>query len=396
MISRRLFLGASATALATPALGQLAAHATTAATPQRFTLNLVNNSGSATAYAYVVGLSGNRPLFVRRDGSSYYPPSPGSPVTPLGEDPSIALGGPGSSTTVSIPRMYGARIYVVTGAKLNFFVNPGPHIVHPSFLNPGDPNINKNWTFAEFTFNEAELFANISYVDFVAAPLGLSLRSLSGRVETVPGLPAGALDGICAALQAQASKEGSAWNQLIQKGPDGRNLRAMSAHYKASAFANYLGGYIDQCWAKYAGTDLVVDTQSGAGRLTGRVSGGVLRFNNGETFTKPSTADVFSCDSGPFSLAGASEVRKAIIPRLAAALNRTTLLSNPNQPHGEVASNFYRTPATNHYARIVHERLPDNRGYAFPYDDVSPGPDFSGATRSGDPGTLTVDVKRLR
>ncbi|MBP2478014.1 hypothetical protein JOF53_006886 [Crossiella equi] len=396
MISRRLFLGATATALATPALGQLTAGSALAATPQRFTLNLVNNSGSGTAYAYVVGLSDNRPLFVRRDGSSYYPPSPGAPVTPLGEDPSIPLGGPGSTTSVQIPRMYGARIYVVTDSKMSFFVNPGPHVVHPSFVNPADANINKNWTFAEFTFNEAELFANISYVDFVGAPLGLSLRSLSGRTETVPGLPAGALDGVCSALQAQASKEGSAWNQLIQKGPDGRNLRAMSAHYKAGSFSNYLAGYIDQCWSKYQGTDLVVDTQAGFGRLTGRVSGGVLRFNNGETFAKPSTADVLSCDSGPFSLAGASEVRKAIIPRLAAALNRTTLLSNPNQPHGEVAGNFYKNAATNHYARIVHERLPDNRGYAFPYDDVSPGPDYSGAVRSGDPGTLTVDVKRLR
>jgi len=38
----------------------------------------------------------------------------------------------------------------------------------------------------------------------------------------------------------------------------------------------------------------------------------------------------------------------------------------------------------------VHARLPANRGYAFPYDDVSPGPDFSGAVSAPDPGVLTV------
>lgn len=395
MVTRRNFLGAGAAALAVPLLPRRAF----AATPARFNLALLNASGQNTAFAYVTGFDNGRPVFVRADGSAYYPPSPSAPVTPLGADCAIPLGVNGSTVRVSVPRMYGARIYLCIGSRLDFYVNPGPAVVHPSFLNTSDTNFNKNWTFAEFTFNEYELFSNISYVDFVAAPLGLSLRSLSGRVETIPGLPAASLDPICYSLQQQATQEGSAWNSLIQRGPDGRNLRAMSAHYQASRFQNYLTGYIDACWNKYRNTTLTVDTQSGFGVLTARVGGdNLLRFNNGEAFAKPSTADVLSCDSGPFSLGGASDVRKAIIPRLAAALNRTTLLDNPNQPNGEVASRFYRNAQTNHYARLVHERLPDNRGYAFPYDDVtaSGGPDFSGAARSGDPDTLTVTLRALR
>ncbi|RZQ63827.1 glycoside hydrolase family 64 protein [Amycolatopsis suaedae] len=394
MISRRTFLGASAAALAVPALARLSA---SAQTPETFRLALVNNSGSNTAFAYVTGLSGGKPLFVRPNGSSYYPPSPGAPVTPLPEDCSIPLGGQGSTTTVSVPRMYGARIYVVTGEKLSFFVNPGPHVVHPSFLNTGDPNFARNWTFAEFTFNEAELFANISYVDFVAAPLGLSLRTASGKTETVPGLPAGALGSLVTRLEEQAGRDGAPWGSLVQRA-GGQPLRAMSAHYKAGEFGNYLGGYVDEVWNKYRGTDLKVDTQASFGVLTGRVGGdGQLRLGS-EGFAKPSTADIFSCDSGPFSLGGASDLRKALIPRLAAALNRTTLLANADQPNGEKPDQFYRTPATNHYARIVHELLPDNRGYAFPYDDVTAtgGPDFSGAVRAGDPDVLTVTVKSLR
>ena len=87
---------------------------------------------------------------------------------------------------------------------------------------------------------------------------------------------------------------------------------------------------------------------------------------------------------------------KSIVPRLAAAFNRTTLLANSNQPDGEDPGQFYQNAKTNHYARIVHSKLPDNRGYAFPYDDVSPGPDFSGAVHAGDPEVLTVNVKALR
>ena len=106
--------------------------------------------------------------------------------------------------------------------------------------------------------------------------------------------------------------------------------------------------------SKYTGETLTVDTQSGFGQLTARVSGDQLTFDNGEVFGKPSTADILSCDTGPFALDGASDVRKAIIPRLAAALNRTTLRDNPNQPHGEQPDQFYRNDRTNHYARIVH------------------------------------------
>ncbi|MGA6162093.1 glycoside hydrolase family 64 protein [Amycolatopsis magusensis] len=395
MISRRAFIGGSAAALAGVALSRFAP--ASAATPETFDLAIRNESGSGTAYAYVTGLSDGKPVFVKEGGATYFPPSPGAPTTPLAEDCAIPLGGPGSTTSVRVPRMYGARIYVVTGEKMTFFVNPGPNVVHPSFLNPDDPNYQLDWSFAEFTFNEAELFVNVSYVDFVAAPLALGLTTLSGASDSVPGLPAGALDGICAALEEQAAKDGAPWGKLIQKAGDGRNLRAMSAHYQSAEFGDYFAGYVDEVWAKYSGSPLTVDTQASWGKVTAQVADGVLKFDNGETFAKPSTADILSCDSGPFALGGASDVRKAIIPRLAAALNRTTLRDNADQPNGEKPENFYKTEKTNHYARIVHERLPDNRGYAFPYDDVTStgGPDFSGAVRAGDPDTLTITVKSL-
>ncbi|MFJ7219920.1 glycoside hydrolase family 64 protein [Amycolatopsis sp. NPDC098790] len=382
MISRRSFLGLTAATLATAVP---LARAASAATPDTFGLKLVNNSGSATVYAYVTGTTPDgRLVLLRADGTPYYPASPSAPTTPLPEDCAIPIA---SGAQVSVPKMGGARIYVVTDAKLDFFLDPGPNLVHPSFLNSGDPNYGKNWSFSEFTFNDTQLFANISYVDFVGIPMGLSLTSGSGT-STVNGLPAGALDQIASSL----SSLGGEWANLVQTGGGG-NLRVLSPHHHAAQFGGYLDGYIDQVWQKYAGTDLVVDSQNpGLGKFTGRVSGDQLVFG-AESFAKPSTADVWSCDSGPFALAaGASDARKAIVPRLAAALNRTTLLDNPNQPTDEDPSRFYGGDATNHYARIVHSKLPDNRGYAFPYDDVSPGPDFSGAVFAGDPQVLTITI----
>ena len=51
MVTRRNFLGASAAALAAGVAGPLISRPALAATPQRFTLNLVNASGQNTASA---------------------------------------------------------------------------------------------------------------------------------------------------------------------------------------------------------------------------------------------------------------------------------------------------------------------------------------------------------
>jgi hypothetical protein len=384
VLTRRSFLALSAASVTVAGLSRPPA---AAAAPSAFTLRLVDNSGSGGAFAYVTGTAPDaRLVLLRSDGSTYYPSSPSSPHTPLPADCAIPL-----PNQVTVPRMSAARLYVVTGgARLDFFLDPGPALVHPSFLNTSDTNYGKDFSFAEFTFNEVGLYANISYVDFVGPPLGLRLTAASAPEQSVSGLPAGSVDGIAADLAAV----GGPWGGLVQKGPGGRNLRVLAAHHKAGDFAGYLDGYIDAVWQRYSGSTLTVDSQNPAlGAFTGRVSGGVLTFGNGDGFGKPVTADVLNCDTGPFAIPpGASQARRAIVPRLAAAFNRTTLLDNPVQPTGEDPAKFYRNPVTNHYARVVHARLPGNRGYAFPYDDVTPGPDFSGSVYAQDPQVLTVAV----
>ena len=84
----------------------------------------------------------------------------------------------------------------------------------------------------------------------------------------------------------------------------------------------------------------------------------------------------------------------ALTARISAALNRSTLLSDASQPGGENPATYYKTSPTNHYARIIHSTSQDGRGYAFPYDDVTPngGTDQSGFVADPNPTLLTITL----
>jgi hypothetical protein len=159
-----------------------------------------------------------------------------------------------------------------------------------------------------------------------------------------------------------------------------------------SLFGDYFEPYVSAVWTHLATNTLTVDTQAQWGTVTGQVANGRLVVD-GIPFGRPSTADVFSCSSGPFAC-GASAEANRIIPRLAAAFNRSTLLASGEAPDPAGPGSFYTEGVTNHYARIVHEQLLDSRGYAFPYDDVaaSGGPDQCGAVYDGSPALLTIAV----
>jgi hypothetical protein len=364
------------------------------------TLNIAlqNQTTSNTVYAYVTGLAlqQNNALFLlQSDGMSHYfptqPPSIGSPLT---QNCAIALGNPGSTRTVTIPQIAGGRIWFSIGSPLTFLLNPGPALVEPSVTNPSDPNINTSWGFCEFTFSSAELYANISYVDFVGLPISLNLTNSSGATQNVTGLPQSGLDTICSGLISQTASDGQPWSSLIVKNSSGQNLRVLSPNngivMNRSMFSGYFEPYVAQTWSKYTGAPLTVDTQAGFGTLSGRVSNNLLTFG-GEEFTRPTTADIFSCSTGPFAT-GSDAERNVIIPRLAAAFNRSTLLMTDNSP--APLEDYYKDPITNHYSRIVHAANLDGRGYAFPYDDVAPagGPDQSGEVNDPNPRLLTVAV----
>lgn len=363
---------------------------------------LQNQTSSTTVYAYITGqaLDNNNALFLlQSDGKTYYyPTSPSSTGSALSQDCAIPLGAPGNTTTVTVPHLAGSRIWFSVDGTLTFLLNPGPALVEPSVTNPSDPNMNLSWDFCEFTFNAAELFVNISYVDFVCLPISLTLTNTSNATQYVSGMASDGLDTVCQGLTAQTASDGAGWSSLIVPKPSGGNLRALSPNngiiLNSSLFNGYFQNYVNQVWSQYTSQKLSIDTQASWGTVSGQVdsSSSLLDFGNGLTFSQPSAADIFSCSTGPF-VVGSNIELGALIARLSAAFNRSTLLIDSVEPSA-TPSQYYQNPITNHYARIVHAANLDGIGYAFPYDDVTPnnGANQSGAVQDPNPQLLTVAV----
>jgi len=369
-------------------------------------VGLYNSTQSSNVYAYITGLAinNNSALFLlESDGATaYYPSNPTSNGTALSANCAIALGAPGSTTTVTIPYIAGGRIWFCVGSTLTFLLNPGSSgagLVEPSVSNPSDPNYYLSWDFCEFTYNSSQLYANITYVDFVCLPIALTLTSTTGKVSHVSGMPSNGLTTVCNNLIAQNNTDGAGWDQLVVT-HNGSNLRALSPTqgivFNSSLFQNYWVDYINQVWDQYVSTPLNVDTQASWGIMTGNTSSDLtsLAFSCG-SFTKPSAADIFGASSGAFAPQSTNTAELLNIgARLDAAFNRSTLLIDTNQPDNEVVSSYYQNSCTNHYARIVHAANLDGRGYCFPYDDVTPdgGVDQSGFVSDGTPANFCITV----
>ncbi|KAK6362620.1 hypothetical protein TWF730_000076 [Orbilia blumenaviensis] len=393
-------------------------------TPETLTIELTNHTSSPTVYATITGLAlakNNSWFLLQSDGKTpYYPISPPKILQPLSENCSIPLGPPGSSITVTIPRIAGGRIYISIDKPLVFLLNPGPALVEPSVTNPTDKNYDTNWGFMEFTFNSDQLYANISYVDFIAFPIALTLIPESGEQKKVLGLPKNGLEVIAQGLREQSQRDGQGWKDLIvtadKNNVNSGVLRILSPNQgivmNRDLFKGYFEPYIDEVWNHYCSNELKVDTQCAFGTVSGNInpSSQTLTFtttaaapnncnnnnnnnSNSEEFTKPTTSDIFNASSGPFQT-GPSPLRNAIIPRLNAAFNRTVLLACDCEIPARDRGRYYEREVTNHYARLVHEVNVDGRGYAHPYDDVaaSGGGDHSGFVNDGRPEKLVVIV----
>ncbi|KAH6890325.1 hypothetical protein B0T10DRAFT_485568 [Thelonectria olida] len=368
-------------------------------------IKLVNQTQSPMLYAHVTGRheSNNAMFLLEADGRTVRDlTSNGQELAPLGFSHAIPIGGPGAKKMVRVPRLAGGRIYFSKGRPLTFRVNPGPALVEPSAMNETDPNYEGAWIFCELTFNSSELYVNISNVDFVSIPVALKLENDAGHFKHVSGLPAGGALKIAQRLE----KLGGPWKKLVIRGSNGDLIRVLSPNSALDAipglFKGHYSNYVDAVWKKYEHTDLWVDTQrSGWGVFKGRVRNGKLHFTGKYEFDfqKPSTKDIFSCDTGPFAVRVSppndyEQARLNVGARIAAAFNRTTLLVNNQQPHKERVASFYREKPVNYFARICHEVSIAGRGYAFPYDDVLPvgAIDQSGSISDPNPKILKVTV----
>ncbi|MFB7652709.1 MULTISPECIES: glycoside hydrolase family 64 protein [unclassified Streptomyces] len=371
-LRRRLLAVATAAGLAGTLLTFGASPPADAAVPATIPLKITNNSSRGEAvHIYNLGtsLTTGQQGWADANGTFHAWPAGGNPPTPA---PDASIPGPaaGQTKTIRIPKLSG-RIYFSYGQKLDFRLTTGG-LVQPAVQNPSDPNRNILFNWSEYTLNDSGLWLNSTQVDMFSAPYSVGVQRGDGSVISAGKLKAGGYSAVFNALRAQPG-----WGGLIQTRPDGTVLRALSPLYgleTGALPASVLNDYINRVWQKYSTSTLTVTpfgTQPNT-KYFGRVSGNVMNFTNSSgavvtSFQKPDASSVFGCHrllDAPNDL-----VRGPISRTLCAGFNRSTLLSNPNQPDPS-AANFYKDSVTNHYARIIHDRMADGKAYAFAFDDV--------------------------
>lgn len=378
-----------------------------AAATGQLNLALVNNLANSEVNAYITGLDSNNDLVMLQPDGSWFYPTTSSLATPQAVVASVAIacGGYGSTTYITLPSQISAgRVWFAAGELQFFTVNgeTGPSLVEPSAVNPSDPSADVSWGFVELTNSvSAGLFANISYVDFVGLVLGMTLSTASDGIQTALGLQPGAVASICADLIAQSASDGQPWGDLCVTDTSGTPLRVLAPYDYISinpdAFSDYWTSYVDDVWSYYTTNTLTIDTQAAAGLVSCTVVDGLLCCDgDNRGYAQPTASDIFGCNSGPFAIeAGDNAVHSAVVPRLCAAFDRSTLmLGDGNTQPGPAVSEFYTTAPTNWYSKSVHKYEIDGKGYAFAYDDVvaDGAANQAGVVADGSPVLLTVTV----
>ncbi|MEU6060063.1 glycoside hydrolase family 64 protein [Streptomyces sp. NPDC047097] len=347
--------------------------ATARAVPATIPITFTNNSRrNQPVYLYNLGtdLASGRQGWADAGGTFHPWPAGGNPPTPA-PDASIAGPANGGSVTIRLPKFSG-RVYFSYGKKLDFRLTTGG-LVQPAVQNPSDPNRNTLFNWSEYTLNDGGLWINSTQVDMFSAPYAVGVKGGDGAVRTTGHLKPGGYRGVIDAVRNQPG----GWGGLIQNGPDGSVLRVLSPGHGVGTGAlpaTVMDDYINRVWSRYAGSTLTVtpfghqpDT-----KYFGRVSGGVMNFTDGSgrvvtSFQKPDADSVFGCYKRLD--APNDQVRGPISRTLCAGFNRTTLLTNANQPDSSSAG-FYQDASTNHYAKAIHSRMADGKAYAFAFDDV--------------------------
>ncbi|MDT0403471.1 MULTISPECIES: glycoside hydrolase family 64 protein [Streptomyces] len=364
-----------------------------AAVPDTIPLKITNNSGRGEqVYVYNLGtqLSTGRQGWADASGTFHPWPAGGNPPTPA---PDASITGPaaGQSTTIRVPKFSG-RIYFSYGQKLVFKLTTGG-LVQPAVQNPSDPNRNILFNWSEYTLNDSGLWLNSTQVDMFSAPYSVGVRRADGGTTSTGRLKAGGYNAVLNTLRGRSG----GWGNLIQTRSDGTVLRALSPLYgleTGALPASVMDDYINRVWQKYSGSTLTVTpfTDQPGVKYFGRVSGDVMNFTNGSgavvtSFQKPDASSVFGCHRKLD--APNDQVRGPISRTLCAGFNRSTLLTNPNQPDSG-SGGFYQDSVTNHYARAIHAQMADGKAYAFAFDDVG---NHESLVHDGNPSeaSLTLD-----
>lgn len=160
----------------------------------------------------------------------------------------------GRNSTVFLPGYAtSGRVYIASD-HLQFGTTaggPAEGLVEPSVSNPSLPEHNIAYQFLEFTYLKDSFYADISNMDFISLPLGMTVVS-SNATSTVPGLVANATELICEALEKQTARDAFSWAKFCVRHESTNDLlRVLSptqylALYPSDNLSTYFDPYVDQ------------------------------------------------------------------------------------------------------------------------------------------------------
>lgn len=301
--------------------------------PGALAIELVNNYDSNNIHAYIqTTLQGtDQKRLITADGTPYEPVANSKSVsTPIPQSANcgIRLGAKGSSVTITMPiPMLTGRIYIADG-ELSLSVlqsDNGISLQNPAFQNPYDSNFNTSFGFVEANQAGKCIYVNPTYVDFVGLPMAMELVTDKETLE-ISGLPGNGVSEVCRQLAREQQRDRFPWGELCLDDGNNAPIRVLSPQHHPDGFKAYFDHYIDQVWQFITGNGIQFDTQDGNPLVSCRVQDGTMYCDRvNRPFPKPTSADVWGCNSGPFAQTGDACWDK-IGARFCAAFHRATFL----------------------------------------------------------------------
>ena len=304
----------------------------------------------------------------------------------------------GATSTMNIPTLRAARLYISFNKKLLLQVNNKGIPTPPSGYDSSPSNVNYGtvWDFVEWTYNPAApkgsgWNGNLTLVDSVNIPIDFRIigtDEVGNKIDATRGFLPGGYSKFIQSLKSQPP-----FAKLVLPGT-GRvlapNIGTLSTASPGGPVfdKNYYNSYIDAVWNKYKNQVLTANTNL-QGRWTGKVANGKMTFTQQDgtpklapiVFKKPTTVEVFACANICTSGCGGKatpqeDVNNQIRAALLAAFNRSTLLTTPvigikgTSTYCKAPGTFYQNAKTNYYAKFIHANARKGLAYTFGIDDV--------------------------
>lgn len=343
-------------------------------------VNIKNNSGQ-NVFAVIFGLNSSNQWCIYKDGVVH--------VCQTGETTHqffYSLSGTSNSLNLSdFPQLSSGVILFSYNQFPNIFNivpdgNGKPSVQSPPFV-PGSGDANTIFNMVEFTYNSNGLNVDTTNVDYYSTPISINLIGTDSGHNSY-NQSAGTMNYTRQEIFEKFDKEtsGTSFNKLLMKDSDGNYVRILGPqHGVQSGYIsnNLYDKYVNKCWSIYTKKKLNITTSISAYTGTVDKSGDMCFTQKGDAtilykLPKPGPGlafDILGCCN---SLAAPNNEEGAIVARIGAALNRTTLHNYNNQPF--CSSEFFyptgTTYPTNLYSKVLHECYLGGNGYAFPFDDV--------------------------